>query len=374
MSPDRYGKRYELSVQKLNCLVDFFKYSLYSIEVIFLYWLTFAVNLLGLVLALWLGLYLVSRSPKRLIVWLTALTLWSISGLFINVLLAINPPPVAYNQPAWLHFMFPFWPAGTLEGSQNRWLQGWSIAPGFALWNHATTLMRPGKFSPWRWIRVLAGYLLAVLAIILHTNSPILYTLASGNPLFVNSLQPGRWYPIVGIAMILLAGASATNLVRTVHATPAVLPHRQFLILAWATLFAGLAGPVSIAGSLMRWPIPMVVMSTIEVIPVGLIGYGVARYSALVEGRTIQRDFIYNLALLGIVLAVYLLASWILVKVCLAPAIILVFVPVLAVLTHTLMTSAHRMMDWLFYHRETRQLRANLQHLVRLAGEGVALE
>ena len=179
-----------------------------------LYWLTFAVNLLGLVLALWLGLYLVTRSPKYPIAWLSALTLWSLAGIFLNVLLAINPPPQTYNQPAWLHFMFPFWPAGTLEGRTNSWLQGWSVVAAFALWNHATTLMRPGVLNTWRKTRIVGGYFLASLAILAHTISPILFSEAQSNPLYVNSLQPGRWYLAVGLAMGLLAAMSAINLVR----------------------------------------------------------------------------------------------------------------------------------------------------------------
>jgi hypothetical protein len=342
--------------------------------VIFLYWFTFAVNLLGLVLALWLGLYLVSRSPKYLIAWLSALTLWSLAGIFLNVLLAINPPPQAYNQPAWMHFMFPFWPAGTLEGTTNSWLQGWSVVAAFALWNHATTLMRPGKLNAWRKTRILGGYFLAILAIWAHTVSPILYYEARSNPLYLNSLRPGHWYPIFGLAMLILVAWSATNLIRAMRGTSASLPRQQFKILAFATLFAGLGIPLSIGGSVMNWPIPMVVLSLVEVIPVGLIGYGVARYSALVEGRTIQRDFLYNLTLLAIVVAVYLLASLMLVRVYLAPAMILVFVPLLAVFTHSLLLSAHRMIDWLFYRRETRRLRTNLQHLIRLVGEGAALD
>jgi hypothetical protein len=173
--------------------------------VIFLYWFTFTVNLLGLVLALWLGLYLVTRSPKRVIVWLTALTLWSLAGLFINVLLAINPPPRLYNHSPWLQYMFLFWPAEMFEISQSHWLQGWLIIPGFALWNHATTLMRPGQFSAWRRLWILVGYLLALLAILVHISSPILYTLESSDPLFVNSLHPGPWYPFIALAMIILA-------------------------------------------------------------------------------------------------------------------------------------------------------------------------
>ena len=340
---------------------------------IFLYWFTFTINLLGLVLALWLGLYMVSRSPKYPIAWLSALTMWSLAGIFLNVLLAINPPPQAYNQPAWMRFMFPFWPAGTLEGTTNSWLQGWSVVAAFALWNHTTTLMRPGKLNNWRKVRILGGYLLAILAIRAHTVSPILYYEAKSNPLYVNSLQPGPWYPIIGLAMGILAAMSVTNLILVMRETPATLPHQQFMILSFATLFAGLGIPISIAGSVMHWPIPMVVLSLVEVIPVGLIGYGVARYSALVEGRTIRRDFLYNLTILAFVVAVYLLASLMLVRIYLAPAIILVFVPLLAVLTHSLLVSAHRLIDWFFYRRETRRLRTNLQHLIRLVGEGAAL-
>jgi uncharacterized membrane protein YhaH (DUF805 family) len=105
-----------------------------------------------------------------------------------------------------------------------------------------------------------------------------------------------------------------------------------------------------------------------------LIGYGVARYSALVEGRTIRRDFLYNLTLLGFVVTIYSFASLLLVRVYLAPAMILVFVPLLAVLTHSLLVSTHRLIDWFFYRRETRQLRTNLQQLIRLVGEGAALD
>lgn len=339
-----------------------------------LYWLTFAVNLLGLVLALWLGLYLVTRSPKYPIAWLSALTLWSLAGIFLNVLLAINPPPQTYNQPAWLHFMFPFWPAGTLEGRTNSWLQGWSVVAAFALWNHATTLMRPGVLNTWRKTRIVGGYFLASLAILAHTISPILFSEAQSNPLYVNSLQPGRWYLAVGLAMGLLAAMSVINLVRATRETPASLPHRQLVSLSFATLFAGLGIPISIGGSMLQWPIPMVVLSLVEVIAVAIIGYATARYSALVEGRTIQRDFLYNLTLLVLVLVVYLLASLLLVRVYLAPAIILVFVPLLAVFTHSLLLTAHRMVDWFFYRRETRRLRTNLQHLVRLVGEGAALD
>lgn len=94
----------------------------------------------------------------------------------------------------------------------------------------------------------------------------------------------------------------------------------------------------------------------------------------LMEGRTIRRDFLYNLVLLALIVLVYLLASWILIQAYHAPAIVLVFIPILAVLTHSLMSAAYRLMDPLFYGRDIRQLRTVLRRLVRATGEEEALE
>ena len=62
----------------------------------FLYGATIAVNLLALVLAIWLGLFLVSRSPKYLVAWLTALTLWFMAAMFLGVIAGDQPTPCCY--------------------------------------------------------------------------------------------------------------------------------------------------------------------------------------------------------------------------------------------------------------------------------------
>jgi hypothetical protein len=209
--------------------------------------------------------------------------------------------------------------------------------------------MRPGRLNAWRWTRILAGYVMAALAIIVQANASILFTVESSDPLYLNSLQAGALYPIFGAALVILTWVSLVNLVRSARAAPSSLPRKQLWILAAATLFAGLTGPLSIVGSGLGWPVPMVFMSLLEAIPVGLIGYGVARYSALMEGRTIRRDFLYSLILLVLVVLVYLVASGILVQVYGVPTVVLVFIPVLAVLTHSLMTTTFRLMDRFFF-------------------------
>ena len=339
-----------------------------------LYFLTFAINFLGLVLALWLGLYLVTRNPKYPIAWLTALTLWSMSGLFLNVLLAINPPPLPVYYQTWLRFMFPFWAEAALLGNPNIWLLGWSVAPAIAFWHHATLLMRPGRLNAWRWARILAGYLMAILAIIVQADGSLLYTESESNPLYLNSLHAGAWFPIFGVALLLVTWSSVVNLVRSARGTPAPLPRKQLILLACATVVAGLIAPVAMIGSILGWPVPMLVMSLLLVVPVSIMGYGVARYSAAAAGRTIQRDFLYNLVLLVLVTLVYFAASLFLVKIYGAPGVTIVFVPLLAVFTHFFMSTANGLLDWLFYRRETRLLRYNLRQLIRQAGEGKALE
>lgn len=338
-----------------------------------LYWVTLAVNFAGMVLSLWLGLYLVTRNPKYPIAWMTALVLWSMVGLFMNVLLALNPPPPIPYRHLWTRFLFPFWPAGAHEGSASSWLQGWSVTPAIAIWHHVTTMLRPGRMGLWRWTRVLLGYGLAVLAILLQANTAILFTVENSDPLYLNSLQAGSLYPIFGAAMIILTWGSVVNLARSARAAPASNVRKQLITLAWASLIAGLTGPLSIMGSFLKWPVPMVAMSILEALPVILIGYGIARYSALMEGRTIRRDFLHNLSLLAIVVGLYLLASWILVKAYGVPKVILTFIPALAVLTHFLVNPVIRLIDWLFFRQAIRELRSNLHQLAQLAVEGEAL-
>jgi hypothetical protein len=340
-----------------------------------LYSFTFIVNFLGLIASFWLGAYLVIRNPRTPTAWLTAFTLWSLSGLFLNILLALNPPPIPTYRPSGLRVLFPFWASGTFEQGASAWLQGWSVVPSVVFWHHATLLMRPGKMNAWRWTRVIAGYITGFAAIELQAFTQILFSVEGGDPLYLNSLQAGPLYSVFGLALIVLTTTSAVNLARSVRVAPTETTRRQLETLTIATLIAGLVGPLSlIASGLDLFPIPMVAMSLVLAVFVGMVGYGVARYSALVEGRTIRRDFIYNLTLIASITIFYLLASRLLVVAYEAPRVIALFIPILAIFTHSAMTLAPRLLDQFFYQPKTRRLRSNLRQLSRLAGEGEAFK
>jgi hypothetical protein len=335
-----------------------------------LYQITFAVNFVALIASLWLGLYLVTRNPRAPTAWLTALTLWSLGGLFINILLALNPPPSPAFRPPALRFLFPFWPSGMSLQGANAWLQGWSVAPSIAFWHHATMLMRPGRMNVWRWIRVISAYLIAFVAIEVQAFTQILFSVEGGNPLYLNSLRAGPLYSVFGIALIGLTMMSIINLARSAYVAPTEIVRRQLRTLVGATVFTGLIGPVSLVSSgLNLFPMPMVMMSGVLAVFVGMVGYGVARYSALVEKRTIDRDFFYNLIGIFVMVSIYTFTAWALVLAYHAPNVIVIFFPLLGVFTHTALNAASIFLDWFFYRGETRRLRANLHNLRSMAGE-----
>jgi len=260
-----------------------------------LHQITFTVNFLSLMLALWLGLYLVTRNPRAPTAWLTALTLWSLGGLFINILLALSPPPVPAFRLSGLRFLFPFWPSGMFEQGANAWLQGWSVAPSIAFWHHATLLLRPGKMNAWRWTRVIMAYLVAIAAIEVQAFTQILFSVEGGDPLYLNSLHAGPLYSVFGAALIGLTVMSVINLARSAYIAPNEIIRRQLMTLLMATAVTGLIAPVSLVSSgLDLFPMPMVVMSGVLAVFVVMVGYGIARYSALVQKRTIDRDFRYS--------------------------------------------------------------------------------
>ncbi|MBV6397279.1 MAG: hypothetical protein HFACDABA_02889 [Anaerolineales bacterium] len=336
-----------------------------------LYDFTYTFNFLALIFSFWLGAYLITRNPRTTTAWLTALTVWSLGGLFLNVLLALNPPPIPEYRPSWLRFLFPFWASGAYDEGASAWLQGWSVAPSIVFWHHATLLMRPGPLNLWRKARVAAGYVVGIAAIEMQAFTQIVFAVEGGDPLYLNSLQAGPLYSFFGIALILLTVTCTVNLARSASVAPNETARHQLKLLTVATLVAGLSGPLSlIASGLNLFPVPEVAMTLILAVFIAMIGYGVARYSALVEGRTIRRDFFYNLMLIAGITIFYVLATRLLVLSYHAPSVITLFIPILAIFTHSAMTLAPRLLDRIFYPDETRRLRSNLRSLSRLAGEG----
>jgi hypothetical protein len=334
-----------------------------------LYSLTVIINFVFLVVAVWLGVYLVTRSPRSLIAWLTGLTLWSIAGLFLNLLLALTPLSCLENSPDWAQLVLPFWPAVTLACDRSLWLQGWLVIPAIAFWHHATTLLRPRKMNLWRWIRVLVAYVIVVVAILVFRQTSLMFSSVSGDPLYLNALKPGSLYSLFVGVLIVFTVVCIFNLSYSAHATPFEMPRKQFLILAFATLIAGLAAPVGLVAAAFEISIPRVSLALLLGVAVVLIGFGVARYSALMEGRTMRRDFIYSAVSIGLVTFLYLGVTWISVRVFNVPAVAYIFLVIVAIVSHTVIDISRRKLDTFYFHNKDRDLRLNMRRMSSIVGE-----
>ena len=339
-----------------------------------LYVLTVAVNYACLIAATWLGIFVVTRSPRSPVSWLTAITLLSVSGWFLNVLLAINPPPSPAFLPDWLTPLFWIWPTGLFQSGWGGWMQGWQVTPAIMFWHHVTMLMRPGRMNAWRWTRVLLGYAIALAAIYVMANTNLMFTEGVGNPLYLNTLHQGKLFSLFMGFLLIFTVMSLINLLRSAKIAPARMPRRQLNILAAATLTAGLSAPISIISYAFDVPLPRVLLSILLGIAVLLMGYGVARYSALVERRVLGLDFIYNGAALLVVALLYLVVGWVSVLTYGVPTAALAFIVILAIVTHSLVDVGRQVLDFIFLRREARELRTRLRGMVSLAREPQALK
>lgn len=334
-----------------------------------LYPLTILINIVCLIMAVWLGIYVVTRSGRSLIAWLTSLTLWSLAGLFLNMLFAMTPPPLPEDFHGWMAILFPFWMKDALDQGSAGWLQGWMVIPAVIFWHHVTVLLRPGSLNAWRWTRIILGYITAVIAIAVLETTDLLFTREAGDPLFLNTLHPGPLYPLFMGLLVIFTLLSIVNLFRSTRAAPTRMQKNQLSILILATLIAGLTGPLGLIAETFSINVPRVSLSILLGTAMIMLGYGLAQYSALMEGRTIRRDFIYSAIIMAMISGIYLLATWISAQIFEVPAAVYILLVILAITTHSLIGVSRRALDFLFYNRERRAIRKNLSILSSSLGE-----
>jgi len=338
-----------------------------------LYTFTVVVNFIAMAVAVWLGIYIVTRSSRSGIAWLAGLALWSIAGFFFNVLLALNPPPSPALVPLWMRPLLWFWPKGAFDSGWGNWLKGWQMTPAIMIWHHVTVLIRSEHMNPWRWTRVILGYVIALVAIIGQRYTSLVFTTTNGDPLYLTTLVPGPLYPLYMFALFIFTFLSLVNLIRSARAAPTPVQRKQLNLMVAATVIAGLAGPISYLTFKLNYLLPRVTVTLLLGCAIFMIGYGVARYSAFMEGRVIGRDFLYNGVVILLIATVYLLVVWSSVVVYGVPVVAVAIVAILAILTHSLVDIGRRFFDFVFYSRETRELRAGLRRLAQQAHQAEVL-
>jgi len=319
-----------------------------------LFALTSAIDFVCLAVSLWLGFYIVTRSPRSRVSWLASATLWSLSGSFLNSLTYIHVPPGEGAPPWW-------------------W--GWSVAIAVPFWFHLSAALLPSKLARKQRPLVILVYLLTLNFVAMEAYTPWVFAGATMKPPIYNSAQrPGLLYPLFGLFLITVPALSLYNLRLSWRQAKSPPIQRQFATLLWATSLAIFSGVYTTLSTWLGLDTPTLISSLSLGMGVALLGYGVARYNALIEGRAIGLDFIYTSLAIGLVIGAYLLVAFISDLVYGVPFIAFIFVIMLAIVSHSLYDWARTYLDRLFYRRQYREVRANLRDFAREAAPGHDLQ
>jgi hypothetical protein len=332
------------------------------------YSLALLANFIGLILSIWLGAYIVTRGRGSWIAWSSGLTLWSLAGLFANILLFIFSSPTPISQPIWLRVLFPIWPLET-DTNITHWTQGWAAGLGLLFWFQTTVLIIPGKMAVWRRVSLLVAYALGILSLALQIFTPQLFVVGTNDPLLVDNQSFKSIYSIYASFFLLLSVLSVVNAVKAKRLSTSLMAKKQINMLIAASLMSSLATLLSIVGAIPGLSIRVFWVSSLLVVAVGFFGFGVTRYSAVLGQRILRRDLAFSAIATGLVVLLYMgMFVWLITAYNLPEGIVIFLIP-MVILSHSLTEEVRQVLERLIYDQRIRVLRNSLRDLSRLAVE-----
>jgi len=301
------------------------------------------VDLIALSVALWLGVYLVTRS-RRPTAWLAAGASWSLVGYFLNRLINLN---------------FIGYPELTLLG-------GWSAILVAPLWYHLSTEFYPSAPAR-RWL-VPLGYLVSLIFLGLMVATDLIFRGPSVVPATTGAAAgAGPLYASLGGFLTAYGLLALWNLGQARRNGPR-LYQAQITAILWATAIAVIGSMYLIIIDLFSLAAPLLVGDILLAVAIGVLGYGVARYNALLDGRPTGRDLGYMAAVIALIVGVYVLFIGLFFQAYAIPLAALVPVVMLVIVSHTLYDGFRSRLDHLFYRESSANLRDSLRALAREAG------
>lgn len=301
------------------------------------------VDLIALSVALWLGVYLITRS-RRATAWLAALAAWSLVGYFLNRLVNLN-----------------FTDYGTVS-----LFSGWSAILVAPAWYHLSTEFYPQARGR-HWL-IPAGYVIAVVFLVLMTLTDLIFRGPGAFPATTGAAAgAGPLYPVLGGFLLGYGLLALWNLGQARLTAPRIL-QPQVAIIFWATLIAFAGAAYLVVIDLFRLPALAVIGDVLLAVAIMVLGYGVARYNALLEGRSTGRDIAYMAAVIALIVGVYVIVISLFFEAYAIPLAALVPVIMLVIISHTLYDGFRTQLDRLFYRRASADLRGSLRALARETG------
>lgn len=307
-------------------------------------------------LSLWLGLFVVTRSPRSRISWLSSLALWSVTLYFgANVI--------------YLHSATQAASALALKVLNL----GASVLP--AAWLHLSALLLPARAHRRMKIPVVTAYLLVLAFILLGTlTDSVIFPVETIPRAYSSGKGAGVLYPLF-ILFIMGTAVFAFSMFyrlwrheRRSHLKP------QVAILTTATALVIPGGLYLTLGTWLALNLPTLPGDMVLAVGVLLLGYGVSKWNALVEGRVIELDFRYTFLMIAMVASIYFLSTGFFFGPQGLSLVNAVMVVALAIVSHFTYDWARTFLDRFFYQRQFQELRANLRNFAREAGTGRSLE
>lgn len=327
-------------------------------------------DLSALAISLWLGFYIVTRNVRNVASWLAALTLWTLSTIFLQDAFAINAPETGLWAPLrplivlvpvfWFHLILRLLPPRV---RREVWLiLILRLLPG--------RLQQVLRRTPYRLPQ--AGLVLIYgVALALATSNAFPGGLAvngdTASGAFLDNRTSGPFY--LGYILFLGALWSLCLLVLWLgrrQADNTRLRH-QFSSLLLASALAGIGGLYMTLGVQWGWHVPTLPGILTVGSGVVILGFAVARYDALLEGRTFERDFNYTSLSIGALTIIYFLVTLFLYLGNHVSFVTLILVLIIAISSHSLYDGLRMTLDRLFFGGQFRQLRSILRALAQEA-------
>jgi len=343
----------------------------------FLVSLATIVNVAGLTIALCLGLYIITRTPRSRLSWLAAAALWVLTGFFLHNVLVLHLPDsgvlyllrplVVLVLPLGFHLTLLLPPAEEQPGSTF-------FQPALRL----PEVVRQGLGTlalPLSRLVVPLAYVLALGLAIggvfplgrapQDTTSPALY---------LSDRVAGPLYPLSLVYLLFLVSLATWHLWQGRRQAASRGQKRQYNRLLIATALTGLGGLYLALGVWFGLRLPSLPGDMAIGVAAGLLGYTVARYNARVEGRDMRQELSYITLIVGLFTLFYtLFAALLYMGGQIFSVLTLILIIVVSVSTLMLYDGLRTILDRLFYRQQFWQLRANLRALTREAGIGQPL-
>ncbi len=338
------------------------------------FWLITIVNVACLAIALCLGLYIVTRTPRGWETWLASLTLWSTAGFYLYNSLALTVP--ANRAVLWLRpsvvFALAFGFHLCLLFPDRRSEPGFSSAfPSVLIpeWLER----RLGSAGPViRRVPVPLSYALAfslLVVSIIPVGDQALP--AEGPALYLSDRAPSLLYPLVVfylVPFLALACMHYWQAWRLATSRPSKTRHMALLIALLLTISSGIYLGL---GVWLRARLPTFPADVFAGIAAVFLGYRVARHNSMKQGLVLRRELLYIALVIGVFTIAYVVIAELLHQGGHAfSALTLIVIVIVGVTTLMLYDGMRSALDRLFYREQFRSLRSNLRALSREASIG----